>query len=69
MARAVEGGGKLKFVNNLGPESACIHPSERERERERVKENICQEEKRKERRVLTLKQVEKGEADYHKRTA
>ena len=67
MARAVEGGGKLKFVNNLGPESACIHPSERERER--VKENICQEEKRKERRVLTLKQAEKGEADYHKRTA
>ena len=53
MARAVEGGGKLKFVNNLGPESARIHLSERERER----------------RVLALKQVEKGKADYHKRTA
>ena len=67
MARPVEGAGKLKFVNNLGPESACIPPSERERER--VKENICQEEKRKERRVLTLKQVEKGVAHYHKRAA
>ena len=47
MARPVEGAGKLKFVNNLGPESARIHLSGRERERG----------------VLTLKQVEKGEAD------
>ena len=52
MARAVEGGGKLKFVNNLGPESARIHLSGKRK-----------------RRVLTLKRAEKGEADYHKRTA
>ena len=69
MARPVEGGGKLKFVNNLGPESARIHLSGRERERE--KENICQEEKEKskERRVVTLKQAQKGDAHYHRRAA
>ena len=45
LARPVEGAGKLKFVNNLGPESARIHLSGRERERE--KWNIYQEEKEK----------------------